>query len=259
MLGSAKPLKKVAKRVYNYHNLGVGVFPEGEEKTPYGSGERYNFDRMQMMVSNYDFTNKSILDIGCNSGWFCFQAKLLGANKVCGIDYEDTGIMGGAIHYAKALEKKFRLGMQFYNCNVEKVDFKDLCTKNSVPSFDVILLLSVLHHIQDKQGLLEKLYANVNDVIFYEDHEFWNEMYDEKGEKIAVKGEGFRFGWNEDLSWQRKICGLEKYEEMILDAYKKSWRWEVLLMDSYEKILFLGFSEKRRPLFAFYKKNPEIT
>lgn len=253
MLGSAKPLKKIAEQVYNYHNLGVGIFPKGEEKTPCGSGERYNFDRMQMMVSTYDFTHKHLLDIGCNSGWFCFQTKLLGADRVIGIDYEETGIMGGAIHYAKAVEKKFRLGMKFYNTNVEKVDLQALCKDNNIKSFDAVFLLSVLHHIQDKQALLEKLYACTNDVIFYEDHEFWNKLYDEKGNPIEVKGEGFRFGWNEDLSWQRKIGALEKYEDMILDAYKNSWRNEVLLLDRFKEIRFLGFSEKRRPMLALYK------
>ena len=71
-------LRRKAKRVYNYHNLGVGIFPEGEEKTPYGSGERYNFDRMAMFVSSYDFTDRAVVDLGCNSGWFCLQPSCSG-------------------------------------------------------------------------------------------------------------------------------------------------------------------------------------
>ncbi len=253
LLGSRRSLKKVASKVYNYHNLGVGIFPEGEEKTPHGYGERYNFDRMQLLVSNYDFTNKSILDIGCNSGWFCFQLKLLGASKAIGVDYEESGTMGGAIQYARALEKKFRLGMKFYNEDVEKVDFVSICSQNKIEKFDAVLLLSVLHHIKERRALMEKIYAQTKEVIFYEDHEFWNEIYDEKGELIPVKGEGFRFGWNEDLSWQHKMGSLERYEELILKAYKQSWRQEELLLDRFSKIQFLGFSEKRRPLLALYR------
>ena len=52
------------------------------EKTLQGSGERYNFDRMSMLVMNYDFYGKNIIDLGCNSGWFLFQIANLGAKKL---------------------------------------------------------------------------------------------------------------------------------------------------------------------------------
>lgn len=246
-------VKDLASKIYSYHNLGTGLFPEGEEKTPHGSGERYNFDRMYMMVSNYDFTKKNVLDIGCNSGWFAFQAKLLGSNVTVGLDYSDEGMMGQAILYAMALEKRLNLGVNFFDVNAEKVDFEKLKQTLNIKSFDVCFILSVLHHIHDKQRLWGNLYNLVNDVIFYEDHEFWNEIYDDSGAKISVKGEGHRFGWNEDLSWQRKMGSIERYERMILDNFRGTWRRETLMMDRFKEIRFLGFSEKRRPFLAFYK------
>jgi len=252
VLFSNRLVKKTASKVYNYHNLGVGIFPEGEEKTPYGAGERYNFDRMHMMVSAFDFTHKTLLDIGCNSGWFCFQAKLLGAKKVVGIDYAESGTMGSAIYYAKVLEKKFRLGMKFYNRDLGKVDFAALRQKEGVQKFDVTLLLSVLHHIKEKKALVDELYMQTREVLFYEDHEFWNELYDEEGKPLELKGEGFRFGWNEDLSWMRKMGSLEKYEEKILHHYKNSWREDVFQFDRFKEVRFLGFSEKRRPMLGLF-------
>lgn len=246
-------VKNIAQKIYNYHNLGVGLFPEGEEKTPYGSGERYNFDRMYMMVSNYDFTHKNILDIGCNSGWFCFQTKLLGSKLTVGLDYSDEGMMGQAILYAQELEKRLNLGVKFYDVNVEGVDFQKLIESNGESRFDVAIILSVLHHIKDKKALWNRLYNVTKDVIFYEDHEFWNDLFDENGNQISVKGEGHRFGWNEDLTWQRKIGSLEKYEKPIIDNYMKTWRRETLMMDYFKEIKFLGFSEKRRPMLAFIK------
>lgn len=246
-------IDKIAKKVYNYHNLGVGIFPEGEEKTPHGSGERYNFDRMHFMVSNYDFTHKNVIDIGCNSGWFCFQAKLLGAKKSIGIDYSKTGIMGGAIDYAFMLEKRFKLGMKFYNENIEKTDFNKILKQNKIEKFDAVIILSVLHHINDKKALFEKLYENVNEVIFYEDHEFWNELYDDNGNSLAVKGEGHRFGWNEDMTWMKNMRSLASIENKIIEAYMNSWRKDTLLLDKYKEIRFLGFSEKRRPMLALFK------
>ena len=246
-------LKKLARKVYGYHNLGSGVFPEGEEKTPYGSGERYNFDRMYMMVSNYDFTRKHVLDLGCNSGWFAVQAKLLGADRVVGIDYAKTGLMGEAIKYAQAFEDRYKLGISFLDRDLESIDFVKLAAKSDVDRFHTAFLLSVLHHIQDKKRLVSSLYDATSEVIFYEDHEFWNDLTDARGEPIAVKGDGYRYGWNEDMSWQRKIGSLESYEPKILGHYRSTWRNDVLLLDRFAEVRFLGFSEKRRPMLALIK------
>jgi len=246
-------LKAFAKSIYNYHNLGVGHFPKEEEKTPYGSGERYNFDRMYMMVSNYDFTGKNVVDAGCNSGWFCLQAKLLGSNITVGVDYEGVEMMGEAIKYAIQFEKKFKFGLEFVNANLEKIGFLDLAHQYGLEQFDAAFLLSTLHHIKDKTRLFASLFEATKDVIFYEDHEFWNELADEKGEKITVKGEGYRFGWNEDMNWQRKIHSIESYESKILEYYRQTWRRDALCFDQFSKVRFLGFSEKRRPVLALFK------
>jgi len=247
-------LRGLARKVYNYHNLGSGVFPKGEEKTPYGSGERYNFDRMYMMVSTYDFTRKNLVDLGCNSGWFAIQAKLLGTNVTVGIDYDGTGMMGEAIRYAIALEKHLKLGIHFINANLEQADLAELPPKYGLQQFDAVLLLSTLHHINDKKRLFASLYDATKDVIFYEDHEFWNDLVDADGNEIPVKGEGYRYGWNEDMTWQRRIGSLESYEPKILEAYRASWRGETLMLDRFAEVRFLGFSEKRRPMLALCKR-----
>lgn len=246
--------KKVnGDKVYAYHNLGLGIFPEGEEKTPHGAGERYNFDRMYFMVSNYDFYNKNVIDIGCNSGWFCFQAKLLGAKNTVGIDYEGTGLMGTAVKYSKKLEQRFKLGMKFYNQDLEYLKMPELLKDNKIEAFDCAIVLSVMHHIHDKRALFEKLYDNINDVIFYEDHEFWNDLKDYQGNSLELKGEGYRFGWNEDMSWQRKMMPLETIEQKIIESYMNSSRKNDLMLDKFEKIQVLGLSEKRRPMLALWK------
>lgn len=261
ILGNIFPklmLKKVAKKVYNYHNLGSGVFPLGEEKTPHGSGERYNFDRMYMMVSSYDFTNKHLVDIGCNSGWFCIQSKLLGTGVTVGIDYSLKGIMGKSIIFASQFERVHNLGIKYVDADLEKVNIQKIVCKYGIKKFDVAIIFSVLHHIGEedieiRKKLFRSIFESVNDVIFYEDHEFWNDIYDEKGEKISLKGEGYRYGWNEDMTWQRKICAIEKYESNIFEYYKTTWRKDVLMLNEFSEVRFLGFSEKRRPVLALFK------
>lgn len=246
-------LKRRARDVYNYHNLGVGIFPEGEEKTPMGSGERYNFDRMSMLVESYDFTDKNIVDLGCNSGWFCFQAKLMGAGETVGIDFGEFGIMGEAIHYAKLVEKRMKLGMTFLDRDLTKVDLGEVAAERGIERFDASFVLSVLHHIPDRDAFFRGVFQNTGDVIFYEDHEFWNEVYDDSGELIEVKGEGYRYGWNEDMSWQRRMASLDRHAELVLKAYSESWRQETLMLDQFSEVRLLGFSEKRRPVLALFK------
>lgn len=254
MFESKDKLQRTGEKVYAYHNIGTGLFPEGEEKTPHGAGERYNFDRMYFFVSNYDFYGKNVIDIGCNSGWFCFQTKLLGAKSTIGIDYDGTGLMGTAVKYSKMLEKRFKLGMKFYNQNLEYLNMESILKDNKIKSFDCALVLSVMHHIKDKKALFQKLYDNVNDVIFYEDHEFWNDLRDYNGNSLELKGEGYRFGWNEDMSWQQKMMPLETFESKIIATYMNSNRKEDFLLDKFVKIQVLGLSEKRRPVLALWKK-----
>ena len=41
--------------------------------------------------NQFDFSNKTVLDIGCNSGQYSFHAKKKGARSVTGIDIDEKG------------------------------------------------------------------------------------------------------------------------------------------------------------------------
>ena len=254
IIKARRDYKEIAATVYNYHNMGVNNFPETqEEKTPCGSGERYNFDRMAMLVMNFDFYGKAVVDLGCNSGWFLSQIAALGAEKITGIDYEMQGVMGKSIRCAKALAAQSQNGIHIVDQNLETVDLGWLAYNHRIKSFDAAIIFSVLHHIRDKQRLMDNVFANTREVIFYEDHEFWNELYDDDGKLIEVQGSGYRFDWNKDFSWREKMSSLARHEPLVLQAFMNSWRRETLLLDRYSKIKLLGFSEKRRPVLALYK------
>ena len=249
IIKARRDYKEIAAAVYNYHNI-----PETqEEKTPYGGGERYNFDRMAMLVMNFDFYGKAVVDLGCNSGWFLNQIAALGAEKITGIDYEMQGIMGKSIRCAKALAAQSQNGIHIVDQNLETVDLGWLAYNHRIENFDAAIIFSVLHHIRDKQRLMDNVFANTREVIFYEDHEFWNELYYDDGGLIEVQGSGYRFDWNKDLSWREKMSSLARHEPLVLQAFMNSWRRETLLLDRYSKIKLLGFSEKRRPVLALYK------
>ena len=53
---------------------------------------KLNTDARIKWFNEFNFTNKSVLDIGCNSGQYSFYAKKAGASRVTGIDVDTKRI-----------------------------------------------------------------------------------------------------------------------------------------------------------------------
>jgi len=90
-----------------------------------------------------DLSGKSVLDLGCNEGFFAIEAKKRGASYVLGVDINPTCIEAAKI---KAAE--------------HNVDIDFMCADLTSPRrqrFDLILLLSTLHYIDSPIGFLRGL------------------------------------------------------------------------------------------------------
>ncbi|MEW6655182.1 MAG: class I SAM-dependent methyltransferase, partial [Bacteroidota bacterium] len=101
----------------------------------------YEKERMTYFRSYVDFKNKSILDIGCNTGYFLFGTLDDGATNVTG--YEGKTSCNEFLEKAIELlgeEKRFRLVKKYF-------DFSD-----HQQNYDIIFLLNVLHHVGDDYG-----------------------------------------------------------------------------------------------------------
>src|SRR5512133_1686978 len=113
-----------------------------------GSGEievktRYESERLKYILDNTEIKNKSVLDIGGNSGYFSFELLDNGASHV---HYYE----GNPVHSEFVKLAAETLGV------AEKVEvtnrymmFKDELNNTN---FDIILLLNVLHHLGDDFG-----------------------------------------------------------------------------------------------------------
>jgi 2-polyprenyl-3-methyl-5-hydroxy-6-metoxy-1,4-benzoquinol methylase len=96
-----------------------------------------------------DFKGKSVLDVGCNEGLFCFEAASGGAASVLGIDRNPSFI-------ARAQSRKVDLGIP------SQLDF--VCQSwEKLPDakFDLIFLLSALHYAEDQPALIRRLTENL--------------------------------------------------------------------------------------------------
>ena len=85
------------------------------------------------VLQKYFNTHKTLLDIGCNTGWFCLHYQLNGIDTT-GIDFD-----GGKIEFNKMLKDIFASNANFIEADVTIKYIQDM------KQYDIVLALSVLH------------------------------------------------------------------------------------------------------------------
>lgn len=83
-----------------------------------------------------DLTGRSVLDIGCNGGFYSFEMKRRGADRVLGID-SDERYLAQARYAAEVL----KMDVEF-----RQLDTYDVGQLNE--RFDVVLFMGVLYHLR---------------------------------------------------------------------------------------------------------------
>jgi tRNA (mo5U34)-methyltransferase len=98
-----------------------------------------------------DLTGKTVLDIGCNAGFYSLEMKRRGAARVVGID-SDPSYLAQARFAAEVLgaEIEFR-----------QLDVYDVAQLGE--RFDVVLFMGVLYHLRHPLLALDLLYEHVVD------------------------------------------------------------------------------------------------
>lgn len=96
-----------------------------------------------------DLRGKSVLDIGCNAGFYCFEMKRRGAERVVGIDSDEA-------YLAQARFAAEVLG--------ESVEFRNLSVYDVArlgETFDVVLFMGVLYHLRHPLLALDLIHEHV--------------------------------------------------------------------------------------------------
>ena len=124
-----------------------------------------------------DLRGKTVLDIGCNAGFYSLEMKRRGADRVVGID-SDERYLSQARYAAEVLDVK----IDFRNMSVYEV-------ASLGEKFDVVIFMGVLYHLRHPLLALDLLYENVvKDVLIFQsmqrgsaeaeplanDYDFWN-------------------------------------------------------------------------------------
>ena len=95
-----------------------------------------------------DLTGKSILDVGCNAGFYSFEMKRRGARRVIGID-SDAGYMAQARYAAE---------INGFNVEFRQMDVYDVGSLHE--KFDLVLFMGLLYHLRHPLLALDLLYEH---------------------------------------------------------------------------------------------------
>jgi tRNA (mo5U34)-methyltransferase len=138
-----------------FHNLNLG----GVETAPehfLGDYPAFKWRGFQHALPA-DLTGKSVLDIGCNAGFYCIAMKQRGAARVVGID-SDAGYLAQA---------RFAAEMNQVDIEFAQLDVYNVAQLGE--RFDVVLFMGVLYHLRHPLLALDLLYEHaVKDVLVFQ-------------------------------------------------------------------------------------------
>jgi tRNA (mo5U34)-methyltransferase len=166
-----------------FHNLeldGVRTAPDHF----LGDYPAVKFQRFAEAIPN-DLTGKSVLDIGCNGGFYSLEMKRRGAARVLGIDFDED-------YLAQA---RFAAGVVGLEIDFAKMSVYDVGAIGE--KFDLVVFMGVLYHLRHPLLALDLIHEHVaGDLMLFQsmqrgsqqvdplaaDYDFWQtEMFDSPG------------------------------------------------------------------------------
>lgn len=111
--------------------------------------------RLELLGLPADLGGRSVLDVGCNSGMYCFECASRGAGPVVGIDLNET-----RLQQARTLAEIKGAPVRF--------ESMDLLAARELGRFDVVLCFAVVTEIPDLLGALEALADLTAGTLFLE-------------------------------------------------------------------------------------------
>ncbi|MEO8481485.1 MAG: DUF1698 domain-containing protein [Acidobacteriota bacterium] len=113
---------------------------------------------------------KSVLDIGCNAGFYSLSSWTRGANRVLGLDQQP--------HYIEqALLMRDLLGLTSAAVEFRVADGHDLSPDSE--HFDFVINTGVVYHLQNPMDFLSKVYGITNETMFLESEMLIDPAYSE--------------------------------------------------------------------------------
>ncbi len=130
-----------------FHNMCLGGH-ETAPSHPLGNYPSIKWKRFASAISS-EVYGKTVLDIGCNAGFYAIEMKRLGAAHVLAIDERED-------YLAQA---RFAAEMQGVEIELRQMSVYDVAKLRQ--QFDLVLFLGVLYHLRHPLLALDLIYDNV--------------------------------------------------------------------------------------------------
>jgi tRNA (mo5U34)-methyltransferase len=105
-----------------------------------------------------DLSGKSVLDIGCNAGFYSMEMKRRGAERVLGIDSDE-----------RYLEQARLAGQTLGYANIEFRNLSVYDVASLGERFDVVIFMGVLYHLRHPLLALDLIHAHVTkDLLIFQ-------------------------------------------------------------------------------------------
>ena len=139
-----------------FHNMKLGETWTAPEHF-LGDYPNFKFQRFAAHLPE-DLTGKSVLDIGCNAGFYSMEMKRRGADRVLGIDSDDR-------YLAQARLAGEALG--FDNIEFRNLSVYDVGALGE--RFDVVIFMGVLYHLRHPLLALDLIHEHVaGDILIFQ-------------------------------------------------------------------------------------------
>lgn len=142
------------RTTFGYHSFKISNFEI--------IGQRKPHIRLEKIKKYYDFTNKRVLDFGCNNGGMLFHIPEIEAGL--GIDF-DTRCIDACHRIQKLL--MFSTDYKFEQGDLNEIDIAKKCNEFKP---DCVFLLSLGMWVKDWKHLYKSVYDNSKTIIFEQNH-----------------------------------------------------------------------------------------
>jgi tRNA (mo5U34)-methyltransferase len=145
-----------------FHNLRLGRSIEIQTAPQHPLGDfPTNFWQFFKHAVPDDLTGQSVLDIGCNGGFYSFEMKRRGARRVLGVDHDEA-----YLRQARFARTELGLDVEF-----ERGDVYEIEHIVGGEQFDYIVFMGVLYHLRHPLFALEKVAGLVRRRLLFQSME----------------------------------------------------------------------------------------
>ena len=130
-----------------FHNMNLGGVQTAPEHF-LGDYPACKWDRFQHAIPT-DLTGKTVLDIGCNAGFYSMEMKRRGADRVLAIDFDED-------YLAQA---RLAAGIHGLDIEFEQMSVYDVGAIGA--KFDVVFFIGVFYHLRHPMLALDLIHEHV--------------------------------------------------------------------------------------------------